>query len=227
LNYIQTFESYLKGGRAPLYHFIINGSSAFKSIIKDDTLKRGQHGIDKNLRKKGQSGYIPSISVTRNRNYTDRGSIRLELDNDLLFEDKYQSEPFDEMGVAISRRGKFGNKYSKHMNPFYGFKTIKHGKSISIKKREGGRDFDMEEEFEERFYEDIVNLGKYIMSIKFGGFEGMDYRGYVTKSLKKYIEKYPHIKILNREDKVVFDITHIKQNKIDSEKYNRTEDITI
>jgi hypothetical protein len=174
-------------------------------ILEDDILKRGSRGADKNLRKKSDEGYLPSISATRNKNYQERGSIRLELDYDKLMNDGYKFYPFDEVGNIISKKrltthsthdrsGMFKD-YKKPFNPLTGFKQPTHNINIKGDKK---YHYNMEEEYEERCYKDIKNIGKYIMSIQIK-------RSYnfIEEEILKYLQKYPHIKILDDKENII------------------------
>lgn len=209
-----TFESYLEGGRAPLYHFVLNDFNLY-SILNDDTLKTGTRGRDVNLKSIDDEGYMPSISVTRNSKYSDRGNLRIELDYNKLLKDGYRSIPIDEMGNAITRkRHSFFKQYKKPMNPFYGYKKVHYGGKIN--KKEGGKDIFLEEEYEERIYKNISNLGKYIISIKLTKyFMIADTHIKSDKYIifKNYIEKYPHIKILDKYENIIMDINTIRERE--------------
>ena len=71
--YLKTFESYLEGGRAPLYHFTFS-----VNVLKSDEMRNRIPARDKNGEKK-----IKSNSYTRSSTYSDNSpitTIRIKLD---------------------------------------------------------------------------------------------------------------------------------------------------
>lgn len=179
--------SYLSGHRQPLYHFTFR----LKAVLDTDMLKMGNPT-------RGSFGKTKSISVTRNPDFAEHGHIFFELDNTKLYNDGYKAVPVDEW--AWSREGKpahhipsritnkvtnfgksqFPEVLSGRRGTKHGLKTLQH-KAI------------LETEFEERFFTDIKDLGKYIISINFPSDGG----GVDLVTLRKYLEKYPHIKVYN------------------------------
>lgn len=130
---------------------------------------------------------IKSISVSRSSNFVyHKHGARIMLDTDKLIKDGYKPKPFDEFGHAINL-GKKSIDTSKHRH-YKHLKSVFHNLDKDLIDHIIGDD----EEYEERIYKDIKNLGKYIIFIDF-----MDM--YIYKRHKEdligYIEKYPHIKV--------------------------------
>ena len=189
--------SYLSGHRQPLYHFTFS----LKGILDTDMLKMGNPT-------RGTFGKTKSISVTRNPDFADHGSTFFELDNTKLYNDGYKSLPVDEW--AWSKQGtpnplaknKNMNK-SKIKEVIAGKRGTKHG--LKGLPKIGKEFYGLETEFEERFYTDIKDLGKYIISINFpvskdepGSVWTSKYEdGVRDTEIRKYLEKYPHIKVYN------------------------------
>jgi len=189
-------ESYLKGGRQPLYHY--SRTSNLTKIMDSDFLKMGTVA-----RPRGSK----AICLTRSPYFTHDGGVthspRIVLNHDKLKNDGYNSFPVDEVGIA-------GNK-SKHSGNFTKSKidNIKSGKrpvpnGLNLPKP-GGKIRGLEVEFEERIYSDIQDIGKYIISFEFTKESDIP-----THQIITYLEKYPDIVInLYDTDKrsTVFDIT--------------------
>ena len=218
MRYLLHFESYLKGGKQPLYHFILRGTFVLEEILESDVLRVGKNGRDINNKRPNDDGYLPSISVTRNKNYESRGTVRIELDQDLLNKDGYKSIPIDEMGNVIIKRGKGDKhkKYKKYLNPFTQYKRINHGvgKLNKIKNDEYKSPWPLEEEFEERIYKNIKNIGKYIISIRLSSYlNNENGKLLIPEYIKNYLEIYSHIKVLNMKEKIIIDGSEIKKKK--------------
>ena len=172
--------AYLSGHRQPLYHFTYR----LKTVLETDMLKMGNPT-------RGAFGKTKSISVTRNPDFSDAGHIFFELDYTKLYNDGYKALPVDEWAwgkdAKPSHRTPSTNNFGKSQFPevLSGRRGTKHGTNILHKVGI------LETEFEERFFTDIKDLGKYIISINFPSTENY------TEVLKKYLEKYPHIKVYN------------------------------
>lgn len=177
-------ESYLEGSRAPIYHYTslynLNG------ILDSDLLKMGRMVREpKNNRM--------AIALTRNPYFTHDGYVResprIVLDLDKLKNDGIISYPVDEIGIAQKQSdGNHTDNFSKS-----GFSNIKSGKRGTAHNLDLPKDYIMEIEFEERIYQNIKNLGKYIISIEFAS--SVELNDETKYELGKYLEKYPHIKV--------------------------------
>jgi hypothetical protein len=188
--------AYLSGHRQPLYHF----TSALNLILRTDLLKMGTPA-------RGSFGKTKSISVTRNPDFSDAPDTFIELDYTKLYNDGYKALPVDEW--AWDRKGNFNPlAKTKNMNKSQfpevvaGKRGTKHGlKNLPTMKGFTG----LETEFEERFFTDIKNLGKYIISINFPVSKDEPEDVWTTKyedgvrdtEIRQYLEKYPHIKVYN------------------------------
>lgn len=174
--YIKTYESYLKGGHQPLYHITRN----LLNILKDDILKTSKTADSEN-----------AICFTRSSTYDlDYGDIqsRLVLDYDKLEKDGYVSHPYDGQGVFGTKHLPKKDKKLKYLNKInYKWRPPKHNLNLP----ETDND-DFSWEYEERIYKDIYNLGKYLIAIDL---DEKVYKKYKIE-LEKYIEKYPHIKLV-------------------------------
>ena len=186
--------SYLSGHRQPLYHFTYR----LNAVLDTDMLKMGNPT-------RGAFGKTKSISVTRNVDFSDAGHIFFELDYTKLYNDGYKAIPVDEW--AWSKQGKpnplaKGRNFNKSKFPevLAGRRGTKHG--LKTLQHKVGT---LETEFEERFFTDIKDLGKYIISINFpvskdepGSVWTAKYEdGVKDTEIRKYLEKYPHIKVYN------------------------------
>ena len=175
-------ESYLSGSRQPIYHITYR----LQSILLTDLLKcgkpsRASHGSDK------------SISLTRNIDFSDvpAGEI-IELDVDKLRNSGIKTYPVDEWAW---KSGKRNIDVVKNMSFIKSnFDEVKSGKRGTKHNLDLPKEFTLETEFEERIYQDVPNLGKYIISLNFEKEPWM-----VSKTdfdvIKNYLKKYPHIKI--------------------------------
>jgi hypothetical protein len=183
-------ESYLKGGRAPIYHY----THRLEDIIKSDMLKIGTPA-------RGPLG----ICVTRQKEFGDHsmhGSCRLVLDVDKLKSDGYNPQPVDEIGLAqfYTKNGRErlrknpapkNSEISNHMKSnFDEFKKGMRGTYHGIEDLPKIGDITLPYEYEERIYRDIKNIGKYIISIDFPKGSIID-----TKLIKEYQVKYPQIEV--------------------------------
>jgi len=235
LKFIQTFESYLKGARAPLYHFTYHSRAI--NIIKDDKLKCSSPSRDKRGKGRSRSDQLKSISLTRNASFSGMGSsTRISLDVDKLIKDGYIPYPIDEIGAAmgVSKRG-WGNPKSDITRKFLSYtqRTIQHNLKNMPKKV-----VDLEYEYEERIYKNIENVGKYILYIDIN-------KDSVSEDMKEYIKKYPHIvvrklsyknvKVGDRTvgapkqgyDEILCDINSIEKEEEDQLKSIRIGDIVV
>ena len=201
-------ESYLKGSRAPLYHY----TDEIVRIMETDLLKTNtpSYPID-----------IKSISFTRDPYYTlDSISLkhdRIVVDTDKLIIDGYKPKPVDEIGMT-------GDDFNDYFTGVYAEPGTNFHKSNYKNYRNGNRTVNnriygmdkpntkngLEVEFEERIYKDIKNLGKYIISIDFSSkgedvsrIEEMEFvnehLGVILYEINEMIKKHPHI-ILNIYD---------------------------
>lgn len=176
-------ESYLSGSRQPMYH-MIGSYYSLRSIIESDTFKMKSPVRPKN-------GPL-SNSWTRNLDFGDgilhKASIILEVDVDKLLKDGIKFYPVDEWAL--------GQSYSSTKTSQLGksnFSAIKSGKRGTKHGLKLPKEPMLETEFEERTYQDIKNLGKYIISIRIS--EDISVKR-DHEMIKSYLEKYPHIKIV-------------------------------
>lgn len=189
--------SYLSGHRQPLYHF----TSALNLILRSDLLKMGTPA-------RGSFGKTKSISVTRNVDFSDAPDTFIELDNTKLYNDGYKSLPVDEWawdrkGIRSSFVKTHNMNKSKFAEVVAGKRGTKHG--LENLPKVNNRFYGLQTEFEERFFTDIKDLGKYIISINFpvskdepGSVWTSKYEdGVKDTEIRKYLEKYPHIKVYN------------------------------
>jgi hypothetical protein len=193
-------ESYLKGGRQPLYHYTF--LFRLSSIIESDTLKMGNPA-----RPRGSK----AICVTRNPHFSHDGAeleCRIVLDYDKLKNDGYRSHPFDEVGT-VTKTTKSMNLIKSHFPSIkQGKRNIHHG--LDLPKIGDG----LEVEFEERIYRNINNIGKYIISIEFSNESAL----LGLNGLYKYLEEYPHIRIKVFDKKYKSQTKDITSELIDKEK---------
>lgn len=180
-------ESYLKGGRQPLYH----GTRNLRKILETDMLKTSKPAYDKHNN--------DTISFSRSKFYTDYDNIRFMLDADLMYEDDYRPEPIDEVGSALVTMRKDNNpKYFGYTKSNIASKITHHKLNIPPVKPI----FDMEQEYEERLYKNLNNLGKYIIEIIFRDeYNVKEYK----RDLDAYLKKYPHILITNPKGQVIYE----------------------
>ena len=190
-------ESYLEGSRQPLYHLTYR----LVYILDSDLLKCGKpsratHGKDK------------SISVTRNIDFSHDGALVseiIELDADKLMRAGIRPYPADEIG-SVTKNNKTRN-FSKS-----NFDEVKSGKRGTKHGLDLPTDPVLETEFEERIFQDIPNLGRYMMSINLQRPNSNRNRALEVESkISEYLKKYPHIKVFefdpeNRRKKT--DITY-------------------
>ena len=190
-------ESYLEGSRQPLYHLTYR----LVYILDSDLLKCGKpsratHGKDK------------SISVTRNIDFSHDGALIseiIELDADKLIRAGIRPYPADEIG-SVTKNDKTRN-FSKS-----NFDEVKSGKRGTKHGLDLPTDPVLETEFEERIFQDIPNLGRYMMSINLQRPNSNRNRALEVESkISEYLKKYPHIKVFefdpeNRRKKT--DITY-------------------
>jgi hypothetical protein len=177
--------AYLSGHRQPLYHF----TSALNLILRTDLLKMGTPA-------RGSFGKTKSISVTRNVDFSDAPDTFIELDYTKLYNNGYKALPVDEWawdrkGIRNPQVKTHNMNKSKFAEVVAGKRGTKHGLE-NLPKMQGF--YGLETEFEERFFTDIKDLGKYIISINF---PVSNEDGVKDTEIRKYLEKYPHIKVYN------------------------------
>lgn len=173
-------ESYLIGSRQPLYHI----TSRLYDILDTDLLKCGNpsrtsHGSDK------------SISLTRNIDFSHNiyGQI-IELDIDKLRKAGIKTYPVDEWAW---KDGKRNIDVVKNMNFIKSkFDEVKSGKRGTKHNLDLPKDPILETEFEERIYQDITDLGKYLISLNF---LREPLNKYEILIVHEFLKKYPHIKV--------------------------------
>jgi hypothetical protein len=187
MDYIKTFESYLEGGRAPLYHF----TRGLIPILESDKLKPGMSVEDNFGSSLRGVGFKKSISFTRMSSLSSYGEIRIKFDVNKL-KQNYKIYQLDEIGAKSTKLKKYKPWISKHRK--YTKLDIHHNLSSIADNDELGK---WEVEFEERIYKEIENVGKYITHIDLSVSMFEEYE----RELKEYIEKYPHIVV--RELKMV------------------------
>ena len=176
------FESYLEGGRQPLYHYTHN----LNGIMKTDMLKT-HRASDKEI----------SISFTRSSYYEEgKTNIRIVLDADKLKLDGYKIIPWDEGGNALSKQNKKSDTYKQwgKANPNIEIGDDKQ-RLRSIINNVGFEydDWALENEYEERCFEDITDIGKYIIAFDLTKSEIRNLSD--DKTFIEYMKKYNHIKI--------------------------------
>ena len=212
--YIKTFESYLKGGRSPLYHWI----KGLGNLIEKDTLYMGNPAMDKFFRRHKNKDQIKSLSFSRSPNFS-YGSVRIVLDTDLLIRDGYIPKPFDEYNHGYKKSTK-SLHYKKLKSVIHNLDKYEHDPIIND-----------DEEYEERIYKDIKNIGKYILYIDSDSnninIDGTDLINYIKKypqikvrkidtiKVKKGKEKY-YVDVPTDRGKIILDINMI--NKMEREK---------
>lgn len=174
-------ESYLKGGRQPLYHF--TSSYHLEKILESDLLRPSKPV-------KKTHGHEKSISLTRFIGYKDTLGLLIKLNYDKLLNNGYRSYPIDEVGWTGVKRKKKVNFNKSNFN------TIKSGKKGTAHNLNLPKEPIMETEFEERIYKPIQKLGKYIIDI----YILSSYENRMKHSLKKFLIKYPHIKIYSNKE---------------------------
>jgi len=175
-------ESYLKGGRPPLYH----STHYFTNILKSDLLRVNKPVFDVHSRK--------SISFTRDRYYGDGGPKKFMVDVDHLIKDGYKPEPVDEIGSALNKMSKI-----KEPKPFFkGYSKVNPSNKKIIHNIPGlqtGIDTSLSQESEERVYKDIPNFGRYVIEIILPDNSVERYK----PELSDYLTQYPHIVVKNNK----------------------------
>ena len=172
-------ESYLGGSRQPLYHL----TGRLQSILLTDLLKCGKPS-------RPSHGNFNSISLTRNIDYGHDGSGQgeiIELDSDKLRKAGIKSYPVDELSWGKDAKRKLDSRNLSKS----GFDSVKSGLRGTKHNLDLPKEPILETEFEERIYQDITDLGKYLISLNFVREPGAGDFDVV----KNYIVKYPHIKI--------------------------------
>jgi len=193
------FESYLKGNKQPLIHQTNN----LYYIIDSDILKTSV-AADENV----------VISFTRSLYFTDASTdSRLLLNADKLKNDGYNIYPFDEVGYALSKgannmdiptknRNKIKKKLSGYtkVNPYQDFRKIINNIGIEYD------DMALENEYEERCDTNITDLGKYLIAIDID-LKIINHE--ILNKLDKYLNKYPHIELVEYNQKNLWDRRNI------------------
>ena len=193
------FESYLKGNKQPLIHQTNN----LYYIIDSDILKTSV-AADENV----------VISFTRSLYFTDASTdSRLLLNADKLKNDGYNIYPFDEVGYALSKgannmdiptknRNKIKKKLSGYtkVNPYQDFRKIINNIGIEYD------DMALENEYEERCDTNITDLGKYLIAIDID-LKIINHK--ILNKLDKYLNKYPHIELVEYNQKNLWDRRNI------------------
>lgn len=153
-------------------------------MIETDQLNVGNPAYSKNRKRRFHPDQLKSISLTRSSSFVYRTN-RIVLDADKLRLDGYIPEPFDEYGFAVSVNGSDLSKGGKstHWN---NLKSVIHGLNVYKGNPRIGED----EEYEERIYKDILNIGKYIIYI-----DVKELKAFNMPYIINYIKKYPHIKV--------------------------------
>jgi len=180
MKYILYFESYLLGGRQPLYH----ATDYLSDILNDDILKVSTTA-DK------QKAICLTRSSTYDLDYNI--NVRLVLDVDKLLKDGYKPIPYDEVGANITVGAKNYNKTAKSN---YLFRSPKHNLNLPDPEIE-----DFTWEYEERIYKNIEDLGKYLIAIDLTESSYNKYKD----TLYKYTQKYPHIKLIKLNQSKMWD----------------------
>lgn len=196
-------EAYLLGGRQPLYH----STKRLKEVLESDELRpsKTSYKLDKD-----------AICFSRDRRLNYMGIRTFVLDVDKLMQFGYKPIPIDEFGSAITYKNRQLSKEGKPLkHPGFNkvdtsFKITKNGLNLKT-----GSVFNMDQEYEERIYKTIKDLGKFIIEIIISKTEFSFYK----KILTKYIEKYPHIKVFDENDNLLLDINLIIQNTINDHSF--------
>ena len=199
-------ESYLKGGRQPIYHSTYH----FVNILESDILKVNKPTFDDKSKE--------YISFTRNRGFQEHGFKKFMLDADLLIKDGYVPKPVDELGTALMKaKPHRKEEYKEYTKSNPESRLVNH----NIEDLKTGVMFSKEAEYEERIYKNITNLGKYVIEIVLDN----KYLNKYKPELTQYIEKYPHIIVTNEKGDVLFskkDIkTKVENNVLVSENKNK------
>lgn len=192
------YESYLNGGRQPLYHSTKN----LKEVLDSDKLipHKTAYKHDRD-----------AICLSRDKSFNYMGIRTLVLDVDKLKRFGYRPIPIDEVGSAItyinrelSKEGK-PLKFPRYNKVDTSFKVTKNGLGLKT-----GKVFNLGHEYEERIYKPINNLGKFVIEIIVDNNWFNDYKNALTK----YIKKYPHIKVVDDKNNLLLDIDLIIKDTI-------------
>ena len=174
-------ESYLSGSRQPLYHVTYR----LYDILKTDLLKCGKPS-------RTSHGSSKSISLTRNIDFRHDGANLdeiIELDVDKLRNSGIKTYPVDEWAW---KDGKRNLDVIKKMNFIKSnFDEVKSRRRGTKHNLDLPKEPILETEFEERIYQDITDLGKYLISLNFVKEPGAGDFDVV----RNYLIKYPHIKV--------------------------------
>lgn len=180
-------ESYLGGSRQPLYHVTYR----LYDILKTDLLKCGKPS-------RTSHGSSKSISLTRNIDFGHDGADFLneenldemiELDVDKLRNSGIKTYPVDEWAWKDGKRNlDVIKKVNFIKSNFDEVKSRRRGTKHNL---DLPKEPILETEFEERIYQDITDLGKYLISLNFVKEPGAGDFDVV----RNYLIKYPHIKI--------------------------------
>lgn len=167
-----------KENRAVLYHW----TGYLPHIIKSNSLKPSSPSYSA----KGKPSTCICVSRLNYFSASDcGGDIRLVLNQNLMIIDGYKSIPHDEIG-AVCLESKKNVDVCKG-NPQKGRWVHHNTNKENISKGES-----IEYEYEERFYREIKNVGKYIIAIQFKTKSSYDY---VENELIDFLQLYSHIKI--------------------------------
>ncbi len=186
-----------KDNFTPLYH--ITRFYGLEKILETDLLKHGNPA-------RGPKG----ICLTRSKFFEHAGvECRLILNYEKLKLDGYRSYPLDEWALSSPKGDPNGNRiYSTNRKEWVNKDSIgrfhmgksnfsnisKRPISHNIKGLSKDKNNGLEVEYEERILKDIKNLGKYIHGINLVG-KPIKYQSTVYKTIKEYLQIYPHIKI--------------------------------
>lgn len=191
IDLIEEEMSRVDSGRHLIYHY----TRYLSDILKTDLLKSRVPSRQSTDRNEGKS-----ISFTRNPDYDDVwSSIRLVFDTDYLKRYGIRVFPVDEWAYSKpytsseERRKKLArSSINAIKSNFPMVKAGKRGTAHGIEGLSKLKDVTLQTEFEERVYQDIPNLGKYIMFIDIGGNENINN---FKEVISEYLKKYPHIKV--------------------------------
>jgi len=209
-------ESYLRGSRQPLYHI----TRSIYTILKGDILKSSKPS-------RPSHGKIKSISLTRNIDFTSDNYIAqvIEIDVDKLLNDGIKSYPVDE--ISWEEDGTINKSYvsGKRNLSKSGFNEFKKGTRGTKHNLDLPKKYHLEYEFEERVFQNIEKLGKYIISLNFTKDTFLKDE---IEIIRDYLNKYPHIviKIIDKDNRrKSSDITY-KFSEIEIDDFKRLKSNT-
>lgn len=175
----------------------------FKVSISNEVFKQDLLDIKYCWAARGEKGHCFSRSRHFLHDSNRFSGIRLIFNREKLSQ-RYRIYPVDEVCLAKVKDAKKGW--------YIGSKITYHKAAFPLKKNTEGEvlrqprhglksiDFNkccVEQEFEERIPKNIFNLGRYIYAINYWSDKDI----YKNDTIKKYLEKYPHIKVLSGYDK--------------------------